>query len=401
MEKYSDRTSLIGADFANSRLMIVLFGIYTVLSFFEIYLTGYIGNITKYYLLFLIFAYLYKYRWKIKFNIYSACLGMWFLIKLISILWSNMSNDDVSTTLLSQIGMILFTIVITSRVHDEKAINCFLLQVLFTSGVFGILSVLFSKPYISERFATRQVLTLFGIQNDPNNCAVFMAFGVALAAFSLVYEKKKIFLNAAIIIINSYAIMLTSSRAGFVILGLIIVLIIILPGSRADYNLRTQLWKLLGAIVIIVGLYYVVSRFLPVANIERLLAFSEYSDGSGRKAKWDVALELFTQKPILGWGWGGYNIQLGQGAIHNTFLTSLCDVGLVGTVFLVIPLLALTVKSIRERNVIVSLFMIICLVPAMSLEVANKRFFWNTIIIAVMLLEYQEHHDIQIGVWGN
>ena len=72
---------------------------------------------------------------------------------------------------------------------------------------------------MDERFYARQVLTLFGQQNDPNNCAAFLLIGITLGLFSATIERKHVPISALVVAVNTYALMLTSSRAGFLTLG--------------------------------------------------------------------------------------------------------------------------------------------------------------------------------------
>lgn len=380
-----------------NNLQVGLFCVYIFLSFFETYLTRFFGNSTKFYLLFVLALFLYRAKFKIKINKIWICYFVWFLYKFMSVLWSSMENADFSVHLLSQIGMLLFVIVLTGHEQDKYLIHAILKTNLWVSFLFGVLSILFRKPFLDEVFVARQVLTLFGLQNDPNNCAAFLLVGIVLGLYSATVERKRIVINSIIVAVNIYAMMLTSSRAGFLTLGVLMLCFVIIPqrGKRMQAKLIIQKLLIISAVVFITFIF--VQQFLPQANIDRLFVLSEYEGGSGRDIRWQRAIELFLQRPIFGWGWGGYNT--GVGAIHNTFLTSLCDIGMFGTLLFVIPIVMIASESLRQKNLLAFLILVTGVLPSIAIDAINKRFFWNAIVFSAMIVTYQHNNSYPIAIW--
>ena len=163
---------------------ILLFCIYIFLSFYETYLTRFLGNSTKFYLLFVLAIFLYQGKFKIRKDKYWEMFFAWFIFKTISLSWSSMANTDFQMHFLSQIGMVLLIIVLTGRKQEIVFIHAVVQSALWISFLYGILSIFFKASYIDERFVARQVLTLFGQQNDPNNCAAFLLVGISLGIYS-------------------------------------------------------------------------------------------------------------------------------------------------------------------------------------------------------------------------
>ena len=380
-----------------SKQSIFLFCFYIFLSFFETYLTPFFGNGTKFYLLMVLALFMYSARFRLKINSFWMFYLAWFFFKFVSIAWSSMSNNDFKTHLLSQIGMVLFVIVMVGGDQSRELIHAILQTNLWISFLFGVLSIFFRGSFISEEFVARQVLTLFGQQNDPNNCAAFLLVGIMLGLYSATIERKKLMVNGLIVAINIYALLLTSSRAGFLTLGAIIVCIVFLPQPNQELELKKAIQKLLLIVLIIVIVVALVQRFLPQTNIDRLLNWNEYESGSGRDIRWERAIQLFMQRPLFGWGWGGYNT--GVGAIHNTFLTSLCDIGVIGTLFFVIPIFMVAIEALRQRNVLSFLILVTGVLPAFVLDAINKRFFWNAIVFSIMIILYNRENSEKISIW--
>lgn len=394
MDRYID------ADYRKvNYLQVSLFSIYIFLSFFETYLTRFIGNSTKFYLLFVLSLFLYQTKFRIRVNKVWICYFMWFGYKLISVLWSSMANADVSTHLLSQIGMLLFVVVLTGRDQDKNLLHAILQANLWVSFLFGVLSIFFKEAFLDEVFVARQVLTLFGLQNDPNNCAAFLLIGIVLGLYSATVERRCILINSIIVAVNTYALMLTSSRAGFLTLAALICCFVIIPQPGQRMKVKQTIQKLLIIAAVAVTTFIIVQKFLPQANIDRLLIWSDYAGGSGRDIRWQRAIELFLQRPIFGWGWGGYDT--GVGAIHNTFLTSLCDVGLFGTLLFIVPIIMIANKSLRQRNLLAFLVLMTGVFPSLTIDAINKRFFWNAIVFSAMIVIYQHDKSDVITVWNS
>lgn len=373
----------------------VLFVVYIGLSYFETYLTNFIGSNTKYYLLFLIFVILWKNDFKIVFDKYSLFILSWFAFKFLSMLWSDFSNDDVQIHMLSQIGIVAFFLVINARHYSGDFLRLLVKSHFFFSLLFGILSILFNESFRSEIFSSRKVLTLFGLQNDPNNCAAFLIVAIAIALYTLVFEKKYYLLNVVTIGINTFAILLTSSRAGFISLGCILLIMFFLP-NRGKHRVLTRIQILILILIVLFIGYLLVVNLLPVENIERIFSFEDYEGGSGRSVRWNLAFDLIYAKPLLGWGWGGYDI--GYGAIHNTVLTSLCDIGILGTSLFVVVVINIIFDSYRRKDGLAILFLICGILPAFTIDAINKRFFWNGIIMAILLVQYSKYVK-QFEIW--
>lgn len=381
------------------RSIVLLFGVYIILSFFEIYLSSFIGESSKYVLLLMIGLWTYFKDFKIKLNILSKFFLVWLIFKFASLLWSSMENNDVRLHLISQVGMVMFVFVGTADVYSQKFLTLIVRLLYWNSFAFGLLSIVFRGSYIDERFIARQVLTLWGNQNDPNNCCAFLAIGVGLSLYSLFCEKKNRLLNIIVILVNSYSIILSGSRGGFLLLVALLFIAVIFPNWNQKIVVSDTIKRIVILLVVVIIGIYIVERYVPAASLERVIAFDEYEGGSGRIEKWETALNLIKQRPILGWGWGGYTIN-GISAVHNTYLTMLCDIGVVGTFLFFSPIVYILVQAVKHHSMLSFIVLVMGLIPAFSIDSINKRFFWNAIIISFELIQYiRKNHD-HITLWG-
>ena len=378
-------------------LLVVLSVVYIFFSYFEIYLPGIIGSSTKYLIFMLAIMFLYYFKWKIRLTTYTLFISLWLLFKIISISWSNFSNTDVSRLFISQIGMVFFLCAMCAEVRDKLLLKSLVISNYMFSFLFGILTLFFHKSYVSEVFVARQVLTLFGQQNDPNNCTVFLSVGIAIASYSLVAETKKKFLNILVILVNSCGIILSASRTGFLLLAAIAFVLVFLPNKYQKIEFSTFIKKIIVVTIVLLISIYIIKKFVPADSLNRIIAFDEYSGGSGRSEKWSEAMELIMQRPLFGWGWGGYFV--GYGIVHNTYLTMLCDIGIFGFMLFMIPICKLGINLIKNKYILALLILITGIFPAISIDSINKRYFWNAIIIGVLMLESFQYTGKYIAVW--
>lgn len=365
--------------------------IYFFLSFYEIYLNNLIGSVTKYLILIVIFLLLLNNKY-VTFKWYHLSFVMWLLLKFLSLYWSR-DFTVFRMHVFSQIGMILLLIVMTTVKYKQSFVQKILNTVLYTSGSMGLLSILFNEPY--KGTMSRQVLTLFNIQPDPNNMAAFYLYGITLSLYNILFTNKNIVMNLFIFIINIIAVMTTGSRGGLIsLLSILIVIIILSRISNININRKNRnfiLFLIATSIII-----YIMQSNMSGTSYERLFNFENYSGGSNRTVIWANTFDLFKQYPVFGAGWGAYYGYNGFSmAVHNVFLQILVDGGIVGFSLFFFPIIWLIVKSLKQKKPLVLLILITGLTPSFFLDAIHKRFFWNCIIWAFLLLNTKSYSKEQ------
>lgn len=364
--------------------------IYFVLSFYESFINVALFPITKYYIIMLVALLLFSFKF-MQIKYYHICVGAWLMFKCASVLWTwNGLNVIVSSNLLSQFSMVALFIVITLVDYDSAAVRKFLIALEVTSFSQGLLSLFFSDKFVSftrgKIMSSRIVLTLFGAQNDPNNTAAFLIVGICIAMYYALIERKKIFLNLAVLIINAFSLFQTGSRGGLISLIGLVLILIVLPSKPHEKPAEKIFKSVLLAVVAIVGMSIIINLSDDLA-LSRLLDSDNYDTGGGRIEIWLNALEIIRLSPLFGLGWGcyyGYNGYIFP--VHNVFLQNMCDTGLVGSVLLFMPLVEIFRLAIKKRSSLAVAILAAGLLPSLFLDSLNKRFFWNAIIMALILV---------------
>ena len=148
------------------------------------------------------------------------------------------------------------------------------------------------------------------------------------------------------------SLLLTTKRAPLLICLFAMVVTEYLLSARGK---ATAFYKMLS-IAFLLGIAVVVfgDRISILSNImERLSVFfttdSLEESTTGRTFLWDRAIQLWSDSPIFGSGWGTYRYYWANGyqgistAAHNVFLQLLAEVGIVGLIVFLIPSLAVLI----------------------------------------------------------
>ena len=112
-----------------------------------------------------------------------------------------------------------------------------------------------------------------------------------IALYSMLYEQKKYILNFLVMGVNLFALLLTTSRAGLVSIGVIAVLTVLLPVQSENSKSVKNVKRLLIIIMVALVAIYIVLNYLPQDSFLRLFDFKDYEGGSGRTQRWNAALE--------------------------------------------------------------------------------------------------------------
>lgn len=379
--KYSPKTDTNDFFCFPRKIYRILFYVYIIISFYEGYINQIIGAYSRYYIFFIIIISLFSFK-KIKIDKVHWLIFFWFFLKLLSIFWGQNSlyhSGNVLNLMAAHIGMVALFITLTLVKFNEKFVLNVIKVSMYTSFSMALLGIFFSEPYLGV--VSRQVLTLFGTQVDPNNLAAFYSVGFGIAVYYFVNNTSARLKYLLIIIINGYGVTMTGSRAGLITLSAMLFSSVVLH-SQSKRNLISLIKKLIIIISIMFLLYYVISNFLPIETYERLFSFDAYSSGSGRDDLWGLGIKMIIQKPILGWGWGGNPVQ----GSHNTFITMALEIGIVGLIiFLAFIAIILKRVIVENGNNIAIIMLLSSIIPAFFIDAINKRFFWNGIIIALMV----------------
>lgn len=360
---------------------------YFFISFYEPFLNGVIGSVMKYYI-FLVMVLLALHFRNIRICPYHVSYLIWLIYKFISLLWTT-DYWMFNATVVSQIGMVAWLICLTGVQIDDETLNGFVNSIALGSLSIGILSIFFSESYHGNVEA-RQVLTLFGVQSEPNNQGAYIAIGFTVFLYRILNSDKYRLFYGIALLVNAYSTLKTGSRTGLTTLAVVALAIFFASVRKEGFSAFKGV--IIGTITL-VTLYFIVKKYLPQNTFDRLFEFDTYEGGSERDILWENALELYKKglNPIFGAGWGAYFGYNGiYKAVHNTYIGMLCDVGIIGFLLFFVPIINAIWKLWKKLNILPICFFITAAVPAFFIEAINKRYFWNAVILLFIYYERQK-----------
>lgn len=361
------------------RLFEVLVYIYFAITFFEPYLNGVLGSVTKYYIFAIMMYVLLKNKFCIRLYKFDKAFLIWLLYLFVSLLWTD-NYHIFSINVLSQVGMVGLLIMLTMESYTLEFAENIAKVMWLSSFIISFLAMFFGQSYRGGS-ELRQVLVLFGQEADPNNQAAFALIGLSIALYFLIYENRYRIPAVITIAVNAISMFLTGSRGGLVSLVAITVFVILFNPS--DAKLSSKIRKNVMVILAVVLVLFVLRHYIPEDIVDRLIGLESYAGGSERSNIWNNGLRLLSNdfNIIFGAGWGCYYGYNGYyTAMHNTYLAMLCDVGIMGVLLFFIPIFKKLAYTMREKKYLPVILILAGFCPSFFLDAINKRFFWNVVM---------------------
>lgn len=237
--------------------------------------------------------------------------------------------------------------------------------------------------------------------------------------------RKRIYPKLLIII--GLSGMLMEGRKGELISAILVVLLMYMVCRENTRAIKVSMRKLifLTTMLIVVAMILSIAhkqgylyRFYVMYN--RIMGNAGGDFSTGRLDRWKTALQIFSDHPFLGVGWGGYTHYLSgsytanidnnmYGSVHNCLLQLLCETGIIGTSLILAPYLLILIKTYKHnyrlrKNHYTNICQSRCTVFSLSIQffffflffidpVFYNQYFWIVYMIAVAVESYSMNCD--------
>lgn len=289
-----------------------------------------------------------KFRKPAPFHIVAILFILW---NMLSILWSkNVGKTEDHLVTIVQLFALTFILwdLCTSRLYLLLAMQMYVLGAYVASG--NTLYNYFSgASFYYERFSADGT--------NPDDLGIVLALGIGIAWYLAVTFKPARF--AALLQLVNYAF-IPVALAGIALSGTRTALIATVPGLLFGLLSLTRLsiWARIAIFALMLSIGFVLLPYIPQASIERLgTTGSELSGGdlNGRLEIWRQGYASFTRHPVLGVGAGMFRsvntVGKGMGKVaHNSYLSVLVEVGLVGFTLFALMLIIAGVQALRQSR---------------------------------------------------
>ncbi len=250
--------------------------------------------------------------------------------------------------------LVVYYLLLVANINSEERLRSFLRWLLLLIALAAAIALLSAYHVIElpggDFYAQRQLdaatgqmsviprLRSTGIFNDPNDFAMILVAGVAIALYFVADPAGGILrpLGLALAGLFGYAIYGTQSRG-----GLLALLAALLTLCHARWGWRR------AALIAAVAL-----PLLLVAFKGRMTSLDQAMDtdtGQSRVQLWSMGLALFRQQPLFGIGCQNYADEAGQVA-HNSFLHAFTELGFFGGALFLGAFAAALIMLYRLRN---------------------------------------------------
>lgn len=334
-----------------------------------------------------------NYNQKIRFGAVQACLILWAVMQAASILWT-IPYTNTEERLTTYLMMAVLVVMLSVFPFDTKEFKTALWAYTLGCVVLSVLLITNGKMDSGYNYAGRLTINIFDSYLDPNNLAAILLTGV-FTAFSSIWNKSKItpvsnIFGIAAVITMIVATLLTGSRGG--IIALIVGFAVYI---YAKSNKKSRPIVVLCFVVGVIIAFILAKNLLPPELSRRIFEFSEYGSGSGRMAHWVAAIKKICDNPLFGFGAASYfgyfsSVQGGEFAMHNTFLAVLFEIGLIGLIVFMIPIILGIKSALKTKSALLLAVIFSNMAAAFFLDTLHTRFFWNAIALVVIW------HEIQI-----
>lgn len=228
---------------------------------------------------------------------------------------------------------------------------------LFPQFYYSNIMVLFPeyKAELLYQFNHHQIA---GITNHYSKNVLYLASGLLIFVPSLLYKKDKKISDYILPSLNFIAILLTGKRSQ--IIYIIISLLILFIYLNREHK-KKLIIRLLSITFITIVSLFVVSRAFPsiLSSFER--GYTTLTSGNflgqNRRNLYNLAITEFKNNPIIGIGWDNYKYSYNINVInkerdymntHSIYLQILCEVGIIGTLYIIVILLWLLVTPFKD-----------------------------------------------------
>lgn len=243
-------------------------------------------------------------------------------------------------------------------------------QILLPSYYLSFLNRLSQESRDVILDGSRRSIYYTGLTANPGFTAGFIICGIILVFSKIRKERKKNFKDIFLLLFLTLSMLMLGRRAHTMFLLMSLIMIYILS-NHAKNPIRRIIGVSLTLILMIVIVYVINNYFIEIPLVSRLndtidKLVTGKNIGSGRYKLYDYAWKLFLENLLFGIGWGNFryvmigNVDIQSGItgmnVHNVYLQLLCEMGIIGTIFILLPIFFMfystikNVKQLKEKN---------------------------------------------------
>lgn len=329
--------------------------------------------------------------------------SLYCIFAMLSLIWSVDKVSSFYAAFTNLLPTILLTFILLQAIKNKTQLTN-----IFVSYILGALVIALTTIYSYfnfYKFELYDYARATAFEQDQNELCFLLSFGIVLILYMIQFTQQSNrvrILSVLSAIVLLYAILLTGSRTGFIIILLIGFVYIF---TKVNFSKIFLIFPFL----VIVGLYFI-NLLNESVSLRLLETFDqiESSNLTGRTEIWEIGVNSFleTSKILYGTGYDsfqeyhkGLTFENYGRAIHNTFLANFIELGLIGLILFLNIIFYLSRKILFLYNKI-SIFFVLFLAPIliamMTLGLSKRRWLFLIGVIIIKLVEEYKKSEKQM-----
>jgi O-antigen ligase len=325
-------------------------------------------------------------------------VGFYILIVIFSSIANGVSIWEIKSYFITIIITFLCTISLdSSKLPVMRQFNNVIIVWIILNACFSILQIFGGKNfYLISVEAGTEIAGIergYGLIGMATQIGVNFCLGVPLIAATLLKRSSHKWIYRLLFIISIIGLVLTFSRGA--IIGTLTALFVL----YLCYKKQNILILSIIIILLIFFFYKIIMFFLPTEYSNFLQGYD--SSAASRLPFTQVGLRMFSEKPLIGFGFGGfwkYCVQYGSHyhvEAHNTYMQVLVEYGILGLGFFLVALAKSMQAYIQYFNNGLSSELrefslgYLCALIAIMINGLVHCFEWNLILWLPMVLGYK------------
>lgn len=199
-----------------------------------------------------------------------------------------------------------------------------------------------------------------GLTQHYSTNALYLVTGLIIMTFNLNidFKKQKVksILKVVFYIVIIIALLLTGKRAQIVFPIIAFLIVFIIKNRKNIFNAMKKILIIVALATILLGITSLIIPSITNSFTRIINSITKGGIMDTREPLYEFAISKFTEKPIVGWGWGNYKYLYNENVIakerdymnaHCIYLQLLSETGIIGTAIICYLFIWLIVKSIK------------------------------------------------------
>lgn len=327
----------------------------------------------------------------------SALFVFWLAL---SMFWTVDLAGSYQVTI-SYLMFLMMLVAVAAYEYSEKDILFLKKSLIWASRLTVVCTILFAGR-IDGR------LRMSGIMNeDPNYLCMYFSFGLAycmekVCGNNKISDRLKALMELLVYI---YIVVFTGSRGGSLAIMTVLVVAYFQLERRKPNTLRIFVGKcailLMGTIGVVL-----LANMIPETVLQRFNpTVIRESGGVGRYQLWLDSINAFGNanvfRQLFGFGTGSILTVARKfsfskiAVVHNIFLQTLLEVGLIGLVLFLVFVLGFWNEARKSGNIFALSVISGMIVLSLSVSIYTFKPYWNIMLFILCLTRQKESLDIQ------